>query len=129
MDSINGTILALFSFYSSKRGNTLTSHFNAAPLHACLFLGNNTSHVRQGSEKMEPKKKSARGVFIGGIIHPSATPQLKPLSPRQHLHVCRCFLWNSIMFLLVKSNPQCHRGNLRAIVDLCFTHPDGNHVF
>lgn len=78
---------------------------------------------------MEPKKKSARGVLIGGIIHPSATPQLKPLGPRKHLHVCKCFLWNSIMFLLVDSNPQCHRGNLCAIVDLCFTRPGGNHVF
>lgn len=76
-------------------------------------------------EKMEPKKKKKeeRFFFVRGAIHPSVTPQLKPLGPRQHLHVCRCFSWNSIMFLLVDSNPQCHRGNLCPIVNLCLTRP------
>lgn len=130
IDSIKGTILALFTFHSSQRGeHPPVTGFNSAPLHTCLFLGSNTSHVRQGTwEDGAKKSRSASWVFIGGIIHPSA-PQLKPLGPRQHLHVRRCFLWNFIMFLLVNSNPQCHRGNLGAIVGLCFTRPDGNHVF
>lgn len=122
-----GIYLGSFSLYSSKWGNALTSQ--ALTLNHCTlvcFTAIKHHMLDREQEKTEPKKKSERGVFTGGIMRPSAAPELKALGPRQRLHVCRCFSWNSIMFLLVGANPQCHRGNLWATVDLCFTHPDGN---
>lgn len=85
------------------------------------------THVRQGTWEDGAKKEECKRRFNRrnhtSICYSSAE------AVRKHLHVCKCFLWNSIMFLLVDSNPQCHRGNLCAIVDLCFTRPGGNHVF
>lgn len=87
------------------------------------------THVRQGTWEDGAKKEECKRRFNRRNHTSICYSSAEAVGPRKHLHVCKCFLWNSIMFLLVDSNPQCHRGNLCAIVDLCFTRPGGNHVF